>query len=335
MKKSILFSSLIVLLFMAAIPCFAAPVRWKLAHPRPVTDECHANLSELAENVKKRTEGRVEITIFPAGQLGSIEACFEKMSMGSLEMTCGWFNTTMDKRLEVYIFPGSVGTYEDVRKVYSVGSPFMNVLQEICSPFEIRIAGSYAQYLSGLAFVELPENVLDPNARHSQKLRVPNQKQFAWTIESLGYPVTPLPSTEVFTALQTKVIDGIATQGAQTIYMNTRDIVKYWAPLDINYEPWFTFISEEALSALSKEDQEIIIDECRKLEDKKFSNAESIMRSYEKQLAEHGIEVLQISPEVKAAFQTRIREYVLPKLKNELGEEFFNKVVKAIEDSKK
>lgn len=334
MKKIFVAVLVVVMLSLVVSSGIAAPARWKLAHFRPTTDDAHANLLEFAENIKERTEGRVEIKVFPAAQLGSAEACFEKMGIGSLEMTCGWFNTTLDKRLEVNIFPGAVGTYDEVRKVYRNGSPFMNILQDLCTPLGIRIAGSYSQYLSGLAFVKLPEDVLDPNVKHAQKLRVPNQKQFAWTIESLGYPVTPLPSTEIFTALQTKIIDGIATQGAQTIYMSTRDLVKYWVPLDIHYEPWFMFISEEAFAKLSKEDQASVLDECKKLEDKKFADAEPIMREYEKKLADHGIEVLEVTPEVKKAFQKRISDYVLPKMKAELGDEFFNKVVTAIEESK-
>lgn len=335
MKKIIIALLVVAMVSIFASSAFAGTTKWKLGHFRPTTDDAHANLLEFAKNVKERTSGRVDIQIFPAAQLGSAETCFEKMGIGSLEMTCGWFNTTLDKRLEINIFPGAVGTYKDVRKVYRVGSPFMNILQELCTPLGIRIAGSYAQYLSGLAFIELPKDVLNPNAKQSQKLRVPNQKQFAWTIESLGYSVTPLPTTEIFTALQTRVIDGIATQGAQTIYMSTRDLVKYWVPLDIHYEPWFMFISEQALNKLSKQDQAVVLDECKKLEDKKFKDAEPIMREYEKKLAQHGIKVVKVSPEIKAAFQKRIREYVLPKFKVELGEEFYKKVVKAIEDSKK
>lgn len=334
MRKFMLSFAAVIVCFLMTSSCSAETMQWKLAHFRPVTDDCHSNLLEFAKNVKERTDGRVEISIFPSAQLGSAEVCFEKMAMGTLEMTCGWPNTAVDPRLEAYIFPGSVGTYDEVRKVYSVGSPFMNVLQEICSPLGITIAGSYAQYLSGLAFVDYPENVLDPNAKHSTKLRVPSQKQFAWTIESLGYSVTPLPTTEIFTALQTKVIDGIATQGAQTIYMSTRDIIKYWVPLDINYEPWFMFVSTEALSALAEKDQLIILDECKKLEDKKFNDAEPIMREYEKKLAEHGITVFEVSPEVKAAFQKKIIEYVSPRFKETLGEEFYNKIITAINESK-
>ena len=336
MRKTAVCSLIALLLLALVTPCFAAaPQKWKLAHVRPITDEIHENMLEFAENVKTRTDGRIEIEVFPAGQLGSAEAVFERIGMGTVEMQCAWMNTMLDKRLEIYNFPGFTGNYEEVAKVYSLGSPFMNLLQELCDPLGVKLLGSYAQYLAGAAFVELPDDVKNPNAKHTQKLRVPSQKMFAWMWEGFGYMTTPLPSSEVFTALQTKVIDGVATQGAQTIYMNTRDVVKHWLAADTNYEPWFLYVSTEVFEKLDKADQEIILDEARNVEKKKFGDAEQLMRDYEKKLAEHGINVIELTPEEKQAFQQKIKEFVLPRLQKELGDKFYERTIQALEDSLK
>jgi TRAP-type C4-dicarboxylate transport system substrate-binding protein len=325
-----------MLLIAGSSECHAAAqLKWRLAHTRPVTDEIHANMLEFAKNVLDRTEGRINIEVFPAGQLGSAESVFERIGMGTIEMQCAWMNPALDKRLEIYNFPGFTGNYEEVERVYSLGSPFMNLLQELCDPLGVKLLGSYAQYLAGAGFIKLPNDVKNPNAKHTQKIRVPSQKMFAWMWEGFGYIPTPLPSSEVFTALQTGVIDGVATQGAQTIYMNTRDVIKYWLAADTNYEPWFIYMNMDKFNKLSKSDQEILLDESKKVEKKKFGDAETLMRDYEKKLAEYGITVIQLSPEEKQAFQVKIKEYVLPKLKGELGNEFYNRTIKALEDSVK
>ncbi|MEG2183500.1 MAG: TRAP transporter substrate-binding protein DctP [Cloacibacillus sp.] len=335
LKKLAMLITVFMFMMVVVSPSNAASVKWKLAHNRPVTDDIHANMLEFAKNVKEKTQGEVIVEIYPAGQLGSAEAVFERMGLGTVDMQCAWMNTTLDKRLEIYNFPGYTGSYKEVEKVYHVGSPFMNLLQELCDPLGVKLLGSYAQYLAGAAFVQLPKDVKNPNAKHKQKLRVPSQKMFSWMWEGFGYMTTPLPSSEVFTALQTKVIDGIATQGAQTIYMNSRDIVKYWVAADTNYEPWFICVSQESYDKLSKKNQKVISEEARKIEAKKFLDAEPIMRSYEKKLQKHGVKVIELTSVEKKAFQEKIKKYVLPKMEKELGKDFYQRTIKALEDSLK
>lgn len=332
MKK--IFLSLLcgaLLLAVGANECLA--VTWKMAHNRPVTDNVQKNLEVFAHEVENGTDGRVKIQIYPAGQLGGGDAVFEKVAMGSVEMLCGWMNPTLDEKLEVYIIPGFVNNYEDISKMYAVGSPYMNILSELCERLGIKILGSYAQYMAGCAFVEEPNEPLNPNAIHNEKVRILAARTHAYIWEGLGYKATPIAYAEILPSLQTGVIDGVATIGAETTYILLRDTAKYWLPANTNYEPWFIMINSDAWNSISPEDQAVVSDAAKKLEAKRWVDAPKDMAYWEQELRDQGIKVYELTDEQLDAFQTRIREYVIPKLRNDLGAEFIDEVVESINKS--
>ena len=85
--KSVLFSLLIVcFLFSGAnLPAEAAQYNWKMAMPWPVPaqDAFHKQFIEL---VKEYSGGKIEITYYPDGQLGTHDEIFHSVQDGSVEI---------------------------------------------------------------------------------------------------------------------------------------------------------------------------------------------------------------------------------------------------------
>jgi len=311
----------------------AAQFTWKLGHNRPTTDKVQTNLEVFAKEVEQGTEGKIKIEIFPAGQLGGGDAIFEKVAMGSVEMFCSWPSTLLDDKLEVAIIPGFTSGWEDIAKMYATGSPFMNILEERYEKLGIKILGSYVQYLAGAAFVKEPEDVLNPYAKHTEKMRILNMRTHAHIWEGLGYRVTYIPYAEIVPATQTGIVDGVATIGAETTYILLRGIAKYWLPANTNLEAWFLCLNLDIWNSLTDEDQKVILCAAKKLEDKRFKEASEDMEYWENVLRKEGIHVFDMTDAQREAFQKRIREYVTPRLKQDFGEEFIERVVDAIKAS--
>jgi TRAP-type C4-dicarboxylate transport system substrate-binding protein len=311
----------------------AAQMKWKIGHNRPINDTVQKNLEIFSKEVLEGTDGRIKVDIFPAGQLGAGDAVFEKVAMGSVEMLCAWMTPFLDEKLEVYFFPGYANNYENIAKMYSSGSPFMDILSERCEKLGIKILGSYVQYLAGCAFIEELEDVLNPYAKHKQKVRILSSRTHAYIWEGLGYIITPITYAEILPAMQTGVIDGAATIGAETTYILLRDTAKVFLPANTNLEAWFIFLNLDIWNSLSKEDQKVLSDAAKKIEEKRFVDAPKEMAYWENELTKKGIKVISMTEEQREAFQKRIREYVIPRLSKDLGEEYINRVVKAIEAS--
>ena len=88
------FAGLVIIAMLAASqPAHAAKIGLKLGHIRADTSPTHKAALKFAELVAQKTNGDVEIKVFPNSQLGGILDMFTGMRAGSLEMVYGGINT--------------------------------------------------------------------------------------------------------------------------------------------------------------------------------------------------------------------------------------------------
>ena len=86
-------TAIVALLILLIATCFAigvsaqSPIVIRIGHNQPPDQELAKSLVRMAERIQERTNGRVEVRIFPAGQLGSGPEIIEQAEMGSVEIT--------------------------------------------------------------------------------------------------------------------------------------------------------------------------------------------------------------------------------------------------------
>ena len=96
MKKVMSVLALCGLLALSGGSAFAA--QWKLAHIRPADSVIERDLQAFAKEVREATDGRIDIRIYGSSQLGDYTVVQEKVSLGSVEMSCESVSTQVDKR---------------------------------------------------------------------------------------------------------------------------------------------------------------------------------------------------------------------------------------------
>src|SRR5215469_4574825 len=77
--------ALVVALFIASSPA-GAQTKLKWAHVYETTEPYHTNALWAAEEIKKRTDGRYEIGVFPASQLGNENQINEGLGLGTVDI---------------------------------------------------------------------------------------------------------------------------------------------------------------------------------------------------------------------------------------------------------
>ena len=92
MKKGMV----ILIVLLAAGLCFASgsgessaksgPIEIKLAHENSVDQPIHRYSEMFAEKVKEYSEGRINVTVYPAGQLGNMTDLTTNVSLGIMDM---------------------------------------------------------------------------------------------------------------------------------------------------------------------------------------------------------------------------------------------------------
>ena len=101
MKKVMSVLALCGLLALSGGSALAA--QSKLAHIRPADSVIERDLQAFTKEVREATDGRIDIRIYGSSQLGDYTVVQEKVSLGSVEMSCESVSTQVDKRFLSYI----------------------------------------------------------------------------------------------------------------------------------------------------------------------------------------------------------------------------------------
>jgi tripartite ATP-independent transporter DctP family solute receptor len=164
---------------------------------------------ELAELVHEKTEGRIEIQVFPGAQLGNTQQMVDSVSNGSIAMAhhdiaslsrfeedIGVFNAPF-----IYDSPEAA-----MRATAPATSPLLEEFNErLVENGNIRVV---ANLYRGARQLTLKEPITTPEELEGKKIRVPTVELWISMVEGMGAIPTPLEITEVMPALVTGLVDG-------------------------------------------------------------------------------------------------------------------------------
>ncbi len=205
MKKNI--CSLIFIVGWALfLSCSAGAETFKFAHTMSTSDTMHQACLKFAELVKAKTNGAVEIAVYPSGQLGNDSQILQGVRMGSIDltMTGNPFHTTFEPSLNVLDLPY---LFRDFAHAYRVLGG--EIGKEVFSRLE-------KHGLKGLGFLEIgfrnltdsKRPIKEPGDVNGLKIRVTPNPAHVAAFKLMGAIPTPMPFTEVYMALKTGTVDG-------------------------------------------------------------------------------------------------------------------------------
>jgi TRAP-type C4-dicarboxylate transport system substrate-binding protein len=269
--------------------------------------------------------------VYPASQLGDYTVVQERVSFGDVEMYIGPFGTTTDKRLALPATPYLAKNWDDAKKAFAHDSIMMKKMGEYLDRQDIKILGGWPVYFGGIVLMKEPVSPGDPDVDKKMKIRVPPIKSYELSGKALGYMATPIPWAEVFTALQTGIVDGAIGGGAEGYYANFRDLVKYYLAVNDHFEYWFIYMSKTVWNRLSEEDQALVQAAVSELEAKRFEEGQADEEVNMKRLEEHGVTIITFSDEELAKMAEKAKKEVWPTLRKDIGAEAFDEIVSSVE----
>lgn len=290
--KRLLFSALAATAaILLGAQAYAQTIELRLAHgsPRGHPNYVHANM--LAEEIAKRSDGKLKINIFGDRQLGDDGDMIQLVRSGTVDMAYASsvnFPLTLDKvAYDALQLPGLVPTYDDLGQML-VSKPAVDLLNSI------EDAG-----LKGLCFSEGGqrhflnrngpiETVKDFEGLKTRIVPIPLHKAI-W--EALGANPIGVKYGEVYTAMQTHVIDAvefnISSIEADKVYENA----KYVTRTGHYFWPGLFFINKERYDALPQDMQELLVNTCLELTPKFVAHTKSEELASVGRLKEKGVEI--------------------------------------------
>ena len=196
------------LLVAAAGFCGSASAQTKLkwAHVYEVNEPYHTEALWAADEIKKRTNGKYEIGVFPATQLGNENQINEGLGLGTVDM--------------IYTgvaFAGSIHKPIAITNAPFVLRDFDHFMAYRASPLFRDIAKGYEDKTRhkvitltyyGQRMVTANKAINKPEDMKGMKLRVPPAPLFLMFTKSVGANATPIAFAEVYLALQQGTVDG-------------------------------------------------------------------------------------------------------------------------------
>lgn len=254
MKKRI-FAATIILMLIASLAGAAPKYNWKLASVLPDTHPVHQALIYFADELARKSNGDIKLTLFPAGQLGQEKDYIEAIKIGSLEFA--------------KVSSGPVGQYAPTFQVISLPLIWRNldhqhkVLQG--SIGDRLMADLNKAGYKGLAFMDAgfrsitaSKPIYTPADLKGLKIRVMQSKPLIDTVNALGGNAVPMGQSEVYSALQTKVIDGWENNEPTVLSFNMQEVAKYYSYTRHSSIPDFLMMNKKLFDGLPKNIQAII-----------------------------------------------------------------------------
>lgn len=238
----------------------AAAATLKIATVAPEGTVWMKEMREAGAQIKTRTAGRVEVKYFPGGVMGNDAAVMRKMKLGQLQggAFTGGELSPVYADAQIYSLPFLFGSLDEVAFVRKTIDP---ILRE-----GFRKVGLEAVGLSGGGFAYLmsTRQIRTKDELRTTKVWTPQNDKIAQVaFEQAGVPVISLPLGDVYTALQTGLLEtvGITTSGAIAFQWHTK--VRHVVDLPLSYVVGVLAIDARAYGKLSADDRAVVDEEYR------------------------------------------------------------------------
>jgi tripartite ATP-independent transporter DctP family solute receptor len=253
---------LIALSFGFSQEVFAAKVL-KLAHlnPQEPFENPTAPIAAVFKNmVEARTNENIKVEIYGAGILGKERESMEQVQQGVIQSYIGSGTgiSQFYKFYDITNLPFAFNSYSVAYEVYD--GPFgKEMAEDIRKKTGFKVLG-YGESGGFFQISNSKRPIKSPADMKGLKIRTMSIPLHMGVIESLGGAPTPIAWAEVYTALQTGVVDG---QMNPIPIINTAklyEVQKYITLTNHLYAPYVWVLTDKWFEALTPAEKEIILD---------------------------------------------------------------------------
>ncbi len=225
----------------------------KLAHGLDPTHPVSQAMEYLAERCEEISGGKLTIDTYPSGQLGSEQQCVELLQIGSLAIT-KVSAAVMESFTEDYKVLGIPYLFKSKQHSFNVlDGPIGDQLLLSTEPFWIR--GLCFYDAGARSFYTLNTPIDHPDDLSGLKIRVMRSITALETVRALGGSPTPISWGELYTALQSGVVDGAENNPPSFYTSRHYEICKYYSLDEHTMIPDVLIISKKIWDGLTEQEQ--------------------------------------------------------------------------------
>ena len=258
------FSGAAAALACAALAVLAAPLQaqqkmvWKASDVHPLGYPTVEAIQRMGRKMEAETGGRISIQMFPSMQLGGEKEMIEQAQVGALQIariSVGAMGPVIDD-LNVFNLPFVFRDEQHMRKVID-GPIGQDLLDRIsASPQSRLIVLGWMD--AGTRNVYSNKPVSKPADLKGMKIRMMGNPLFVETMNAMGGNGVAMGFNELYTALQTGVVDGAENNPPTLLAQNHYQVSKVYSLTGHLIIPEIFVFSRRTWETLSKDDQAMV-----------------------------------------------------------------------------
>ena len=227
----------------------------KIATSAPAGIALIEQLKQAGDTIAARTDGRVELKLFPGGVMGSDQAVLRKIRIGQLHGAVTTANalSKIHPDAQVYSLPFVFRNREEVEYVRERIDP---VIRE-----RVRSEGLVMTGISegGFTYLFSKDPIDSINDLGDARVWVLQGDEItARMFEAAGSQTVSLPVSDVYTSLQTGMIDTVAINPSGAIGLQWHTGVNHFTNAPLLFLVGMMVMDERALNELDEADREIV-----------------------------------------------------------------------------
>lgn len=208
--------------------------------------------------IELKSQGRIEVKVFPSGQLGDDREALEMLRAGTMDMS-GYPGAPLTNFASEVLAVQIPYLFKDVNVAKKVlYGPLGDELAEfVAKNTGIRILvwsfeGPYYNFMSTKKSIRVPSDL------KGQKIRVLETPNLVEIVKTAGGSPTPISYSELYTALQQGVVDGCVTAIPFVRSIKLDEVLKYINKADFFLGMSNLYVSEKFWKKLSPQDRILV-----------------------------------------------------------------------------
>lgn len=211
----------------------------------------------IGRRLAEETGGRLDVRVYHSGQLGREEDTVEMVRYGAIDLTRVNF-APLNNAFPLTRLPAVPYVFDSVEHMRRAVDGKAG--RDILAGFATRGLVGLCIYDSGVRCVyNVHRPINEPADLAGFKIRVPPSDIFIEIGKALGANPTPLPFGEVYSSLQTGLIDG-AENNIRSFHSSRQfEVARFWSQTHHSYSPEALLMSRRRFDALQPGDRELLL----------------------------------------------------------------------------
>jgi TRAP-type transport system periplasmic protein len=277
----------------------------RIAHVLTDQDNVHRAVARFKETVEKKSNGQLEVQIYSNSSLGNLRVTFESIRLGNLEAGV-WDAGTPSNVVPAWAVPELPYIFRDLDHVHKViDGPIGQELNKLLlDKAKVRTLAVYDTTFRKIFTRPKPINSLAD--MKGMKVRVPEVPSYVRCMQLLGANPTPIPWGELYTSLETGVVQGFENKCEAAFNAKLHEQTKFAAYTGHIFVINPMLVSEQWFSALPKGLQQVVSEAAAESLAWQRVEAPTSEKNFEQKMKEAGVKFSSPDP---APFRDAVQPY--------------------------